>query len=104
MSPFKGQGANQALLDAVSLGKCLESVLEQDARNMRRPTPRELPQLWSRVLESYEPQMITRSAVKVIASRECAIHQHSSDVVCTKGENPAKTAILAALRQQRVGA
>mmetsp|Transcript_21685 Transcript_21685/g.61450 ORF Transcript_21685/g.61450 Transcript_21685/m.61450 type:complete len:623 (-) Transcript_21685:208-2076(-) len=70
MSPFKGQGANQALLDAVVL-----------ARELGRcggdgPLP---------ALRRYEAEMFERSASKVLASREAASFLHS-DLAIGEGD------------------
>ncbi|KAJ3029107.1 UNVERIFIED_CONTAM: hypothetical protein HDU68_000146 [Siphonaria sp. JEL0065] len=55
MSPFKGQGANQALIDAVDLADCIASSPLKDL-----PT----------ALRVYEAKMIPRTTPKVLASRE----------------------------------
>jgi len=69
MSPFKGQGANQALLDAVSLAQALA------ATNWARPGPgrRKL----SEALRAFEAEMSARSRSKVLKSREAATLLHS---------------------------
>ena len=67
MSPFKAQGANQALLDALSLCRAL---LSSDlARPGRRPV--------AEALREYEDEMASRSAVKVVKSRAAAEQLHS---------------------------
>jgi len=86
MSPFKGQGANQALLDAVDLAQSLSTA-----------------KLLSQALAEYEPKMIARSEVKVRASRLCAELQHSPGATHVAGESEAKTAILAQLAKQGIG-
>jgi salicylate hydroxylase len=63
MSPFKGQGANQALLDALALARGLYA--ESD-------------------LADFERDMLRRSAVKVQASADAANFLHS-DVCLTAG-------------------
>ena len=67
MSPFKGQGANQALLDALSL-----------ARSIVRATYKRQKTDISVALEEYHAEMVERSAVKVKASAEAAQFLHSS--------------------------
>lgn len=80
MSPFKGQGANQALLDALSLarmitrGCCLHS-------NWREAGLR------SRVLSEFETEMLERSAIKVQGSADAADFLHS-EVVLHKSDQP----------------
>ncbi len=67
MSPFKAQGANQALLDALALCKALLS--SDYTRRGRRPV--------EEALREYEDEMCARSAVKVIKSRNAAVQLHS---------------------------
>ena len=67
MSPFKAQGANQALLDALALCKALLS--SDYTRPGRRPV--------AEALREYEDEMCARSAVKVIKSRNAAVQLHS---------------------------
>jgi salicylate hydroxylase len=64
MSPFKGQGANQALLDALSLARSLH-------RARRRG------QSVARALTEYEQEMTARSAKKVTASSAAAQFLHT---------------------------
>ncbi|KAL3917835.1 MAG: hypothetical protein SGPRY_006249 [Prymnesium sp.] len=89
MAPFKGQGANQALLDALALGRALcSSVLGEAASsdNARRASDAELAVRRPRrrcgrgvreVLSEYEREACGRAAVKVRASREAALLLHS---------------------------
>lgn len=68
MSPFKGQGANQALLDALSLAGqiymgCLGKLEGDDAQ--------------ATALANFEAEMLERSAVKVQASAEAAKFLHT---------------------------
>lgn len=77
MSPFKGQGANQALLDALALARtiyinCKSSAQWRDAG------------LRAQVLTAFETDMITRSAVKVKESKAAAQFLHT-DVVLQEG-------------------
>lgn len=80
MSPFKGQGANQALLDALSLAR---HILEGC-----KPTNswREIG-LRNHVLKTFEIDMLNRSASKVKDSAAAAEFLHS-DVALYKGDEP----------------
>lgn len=74
MSPFKGQGANQALLDALSLAREITRQcrpLSQWKKNGIRKS----------VLTNFESEMITRSATKVKDSAEAAAFLHSEFVL-----------------------
>ncbi len=80
MSPFKGQGANQALLDALALARkitreCrpLSQWREQGIRNS--------------VLKAFETEMLARSAIKVKDSAKAAKFLHS-EVVLHVGDQP----------------
>jgi len=80
MSPFKGQGANQALLDALALARGVTkgcSPLSQ----WREVGVRES------VLTEFESEMLERSARKVKDSAEAAQFLHS-EVVLYKGDEP----------------
>lgn len=68
MSPFKGQGANQALLDAVDLGRTLY-------RCTRRGDD------VARALRDYEERVLERSAAKVEASAAAAKFLHTDAVL-----------------------
>eukprot|EP00536_Pseudo-nitzschia_multiseries_P003702 jgi/Psemu1/186408/e_gw1.58.72.1 len=65
MSPFKGQGANQALLDALSLARALHRIHCRDGRPLEH------------ALEHFEHEMIDRSSEKVRASSEAAKFLHT---------------------------
>jgi 2-polyprenyl-6-methoxyphenol hydroxylase-like FAD-dependent oxidoreductase len=75
MSPFKGQGANQALLDAVQLARALFYYAS------RPDNPHDI---LYRVLSEFESSMLSRSSVKVKASAEAAQFLHS-DVAIMEG-------------------
>lgn len=85
MSPFKGQGANQALLDALSLAREISKGCGPLSGW------RELG-LRKNVLTSFESEMLARSASKVTASAEASKFLHSETVLCegneTRGRKP----------------
>lgn len=80
MSPFKGQGANQALLDAVALARGIYkncgSLSQWKEIGIRKS-----------VLTEYESEMLERSATKVKDSAE-AVHFLHSDIVLQEGDEP----------------
>jgi salicylate hydroxylase len=86
MSPFKGQGANQALLDALYLSKVLVSS------ELTRSTRRKL----SVALKDYEKEMIHRNEIKVGKSREAAKLLHSELGLAVANITRAKAAELLA--------
>lgn len=69
MSPFKGQGANQALLDAAALADAISLSDLVSANNRTAPI--------SEVLAAFERDMCARSAAKVLKSRTAAVSLHS---------------------------
>ena len=74
MSPFKGQGANQALLDALSLARKIQLNCRPQS-NWREIGIRQA------VLYDFEEEMLSRSAVKVRDSSEAARFLHSEAVL-----------------------
>ncbi len=80
MSPFKGQGANQALLDALALARGI-SIGCRPSSQWRDAGVRES------VLTEFESEMLERSAIKVKDSAEAAQFLHS-DVVLYEGDEP----------------
>ncbi len=80
MSPFKGQGANQALLDALALAR----GIAKDCRPLSQ---------WREVgiresmLNGFESEMLERSAIKVQDSAEAAKFLHS-ETVLHEGNEP----------------
>mmetsp|Transcript_20647 Transcript_20647/g.33751 ORF Transcript_20647/g.33751 Transcript_20647/m.33751 type:complete len:625 (-) Transcript_20647:47-1921(-) len=88
MSPFKGQGANQALLDAVLLARKIHSVVRQK-REESQPLYERIPE----ALGEFEYEMIRRSSVKVKKSAEAAKFLHSE--VAIKEGNVTRAAAAA---------
>jgi len=80
MSPFKGQGANQALLDALSLARRISIECGPDS-NWREIGLRKL------ILNDFEKDMIKRTASKVLDSAKAA-HLLHSDAVLHEGDGP----------------
>jgi salicylate hydroxylase len=75
MSPFKGQGANQALLDALLLANKIKLAFMNQSNEIN---------LREEILNPFEQEMIKRSSVKVKKSAEAAKFLHS-DVVLEEG-------------------
>lgn len=73
MSPFKGQGANQALLDGLLLAQKLHSVVRKNDRMGQCNINTLIPES----LAEFEDEMLQRSAVKVTKSAEAAQFLHS---------------------------
>jgi salicylate hydroxylase len=80
MSPFKGQGANQALLDALALARNL-SIACVPLSKWRETGLRET------VLTEFEEEMLARSASKVKDSAEAVELLHSKGVL-REGDGP----------------
>lgn len=80
MSPFKGQGANQALLDALALARCI--VKECRPLSQWREAG-----VRKSVLTEFEAEMLERSAKKVKESAQAADFLHS-DIVLFEGNEP----------------
>jgi 2-polyprenyl-6-methoxyphenol hydroxylase-like FAD-dependent oxidoreductase len=80
MSPFKGQGANQALLDALTLARMLSKSCGSFStwKNIG---------IRNTVLAKFETEMIKRSATKVKDSADAAQFLHS-DIVLHEGDEP----------------
>ena len=80
LSPFKGQGANQALLDALALARGI-SIGCRPLSNWRDVGIR------ISVLKEFEAKMIARTKSKVKDSREAARYLHS-DIVLMETNKP----------------
>ena len=80
MSPFKGQGANQALLDALALARGIARGCRPFS-NWREAGVREC------VLREFEAEMLERSGAKVKDSAEAAKFLHS-EVALFEGDEP----------------
>lgn len=74
MSPFKGQGANQALLDALALARAIFKGCNQHSEWTNKTLKRN-------VLDLFETEMIQRSSVKVNESAAAAEFLHTSTVL-----------------------
>ena len=85
MSPFKGQGANQALLDALSLAREITRGCKSGS-DWRKFGIRE------RVLNEFELEMILRSSKKVEDSAKAAQLLHS-DLVLRQANSPRGNAL-----------
>ncbi|WP_166333808.1 FAD-dependent monooxygenase [Sphingobacterium chungjuense] len=80
MSPFKGQGANQALLDALQLARGIY-------KGCNPHIPWRTVGLRESVLNEFESEMLARSATKVKDSAEAAAFLHS-DIILQEGDEP----------------
>lgn len=80
MSPFKGQGANQALLDALALARGI-------AHGCRPKSQWRKAGIRESVLNEFESKMLERSAIKVKDSAEAAAFLHS-EIVLHEGDEP----------------
>lgn len=85
MSPFKGQGANQALLDALSLAR-------EITKGCRPLSQWRKIGLRESVLTEFEIEMLQRSSKKVKDSAEAARFLHS-DIVLFEGDEPRGSCI-----------
>lgn len=81
MSPFKGQGANQALLDALALAREIYRGCNNPKSQWRKIGIRES------VLNEFESEMLKRANIKVKDSAEAAAFLHS-DIVLRESDGP----------------
>lgn len=95
MSPFKGQGANQALLDALSLAR----NISKECNSLSKW--REIG-LRGSVLIKFEEEMLARSASKVKGSAEAVEHLHSKAVL-REGNGPKGRCLRGALENRAFG-
>jgi 2-polyprenyl-6-methoxyphenol hydroxylase-like FAD-dependent oxidoreductase len=86
MSPFKGQGANQALLDALALAR----IITKECRPLSQWREAGIRKT---VLTKFESEMLKRSAIKVKHSAEAAQFLHS-DIVLYEGDEPRGRSLL----------
>ncbi|MCM0666983.1 FAD-dependent oxidoreductase [Flavobacterium tyrosinilyticum] len=80
MSPFKGQGANQALLDALKLARKISKGCNANSKWKERG-------LRECVLNDFEAEMLERSATKVQGSADAAQFLHS-EIILQEGDEP----------------
>ncbi|MDY0988278.1 NAD(P)/FAD-dependent oxidoreductase [Flavobacterium sp. CFBP9031] len=80
MSPFKGQGANQALLDALKLARKISKGCNAKSKWKERG-------LRECVLNDFESEMLERSATKVQGSADAAQFLHS-EIILQEGDEP----------------
>ncbi|MDQ3046764.1 MAG: FAD-dependent monooxygenase [Bacteroidota bacterium] len=90
MSPFKGQGANQALLDALALARGI-------AKGCRPRSQWREVGIRESVLAEFESEMLERCASKVKDSEE-AVHLLHSEMVLHEGEETRERCLRTVLR------
>ena len=91
MAPFKAQGANQALLDAVSLARCLAAT-DLAPGPARRSVDEALAEYWA--------EMAPRASAKVAASRNAARLLHSPAAL-VRAEGLTRAAAAAGVAPKR---
>eukprot|EP00501_MAST-03F_sp_TOSAG23-6_P000757 GSMAST32.ASY1.ANO1.785.1 assembled CDS len=97
MSPFKGQGANQALLDA----KIANSLRKAD--KVRGSTKYEIPdRTVIDAMAAYERIMLDRSSIKVKQSAEAAKVLHMKEATAAVGGQTRAAVAIAAIQGQNL--
>jgi len=86
MSPFKGQGANQALLDALDLARNISIKCSPGSKWKEEG-------LRKTVLSNFEKEMLERTASKVLGSAK-AVQLLHSDAVLHEGDEPRGRGIV----------
>jgi 2-polyprenyl-6-methoxyphenol hydroxylase-like FAD-dependent oxidoreductase len=74
MSPFKGQGANQAILDALALAREITKGCSPKSEWQKNG-------IRSTVLTAFESEMLARTSIKVKESAAAAHFLHSEAVL-----------------------
>jgi 2-polyprenyl-6-methoxyphenol hydroxylase-like FAD-dependent oxidoreductase len=94
MSPFKGQGANQAILDALALSRAISSsnlfvpARAKTANNVATGHRRSIAEN----LRLYEQEMYAKAAEKVQRSRDAAFYLHNESALAEGNVTRAKAA------------
>ena len=99
MTPFKAQGANQALSDAVLLARLLKQNLRDHGRTSHVG--------WGKALEEFERKMLKRSHGVVVGSREKAAELHGGGTILSGGlcgGAAAGRGVIELLRARGIGA
>ncbi|WRT66222.1 uncharacterized protein IL334_003175 [Kwoniella shivajii] len=93
MSPFAGEGVNQALADALLLGQTLVPIFTSPSTNTSAVAPS--PQALHEALRSFEKQMLARAKEEMIGSKENMdiffgeeAAQHLAEFLANRGQPP----------------
>lgn len=105
MSPFKGQGANQALLDATGLAALIQQNMRVAAKRSQSTIP---PGELCALLSRFEADMIGRTSSKVLGSREAAFRLHKPLVLANADDTGSARRLpgraIQALKDAHIGA